>query len=102
MTPSQPVSHLSFVRACAGRSAELGERLAQLLEPCRGTPGCLGFSLQRSTCDADLWLLSSQWRDQAAMCGYFNSPNLQVFGELVQARVLESLDLHTFSDPGVE
>lgn len=99
MTSSQPVSHLSFVRASAGRSAELGERLQQLLEPSRRTPGCLGFSLQRSTCDADLWLLSSQWRDQAAMSGYFNSPDLQLFGELVQARVLASLDLHTFSEP---
>ncbi len=99
MTSSQPVSHLSFVRASAGRSLELGERLQQLLEPSRQTPGCLGFSLQRSTCDADLWLLSSQWRDHAAMSGYFNSPTLQVFGELVQARVLASLDLHTFSEP---
>lgn len=100
MTSSQPVSHLSFVRASAGRSAELGERLQQLLEPSRATPGCLGFSLQRSTCDADLWLLSSQWQDQAAMSGYFNSPSLRLFGELVQARVLDSLDLHTFSEFG--
>ncbi len=97
MTTSRPVSHLSFVRASAGRSAELGERLQQLREPARLTPGCLGFSLQRSTSDSDLWLLSSQWQDQSAMNDYFNSPSLQLFGELVQARVLDSLDLHTFS-----
>ena len=97
MTSSQPVSHLSFVRASAGRSAELGERLQQLREPTRTTPGCLGFSLQCSTSDNHLWLLSSQWQDQSAMNDYFNSPSLQLFGELVQARVLDSLDLHTFS-----
>lgn len=97
MTPSHPVSHLSFVRASAGRSAELGERLQQLREPTRNTPGCLGFSLQRSAFDSQLWLLSSHWQDQSAMNDYFHSPSLQLFGDLVQARVLDSLDLHTFS-----
>ncbi|PWB33342.1 antibiotic biosynthesis monooxygenase [Pseudomonas sp. SDI] len=97
MTSSPPVSHLSFVRASAGRSAELGVRLQQLLEPSRQTPGCLQFSLQRSTCDADLWLLNGVWADQSALNDYFSSPSLQLFAELVQARVMDSLDLHTFS-----
>ena len=100
MTQRQPVTHLAFIRASNGRSAELGVRLRDLLEPTLRMPGCLRFSVQRSQADDDLWLLSGSWRDQQAMSGYFASPNLDLFGELVQAHVVASLDLHTFSDQG--
>jgi len=96
MTPTQPVTHLAFIRASSGRSAELGARLRDLLEPSLRAPGCLSFTVQRSQADGDLWLLSGSWQDQQAMSGYFASPTLEVFGELVQARVVSSLDLHTF------
>ncbi|QBF28254.1 antibiotic biosynthesis monooxygenase [Pseudomonas tructae] len=99
MTSVHSVTHLAFIRASSGRSEELGERLRHLLEPSRQAPGCLNFSLQRSQADADLWLLSGFWRDQQAMSGYFASPTLELFGELVQARVVDSLDLHTFGEP---
>ncbi|WP_449431378.1 putative quinol monooxygenase [Pseudomonas putida] len=96
MTLRQPVTHLAFIRASNGRSAELGARLRDLLEPSLRAPGCLSFTVQRSQADADLWLLSGSWRDQQAMSGYFASPTLELFGELLQAQVLSSLDLHTF------
>lgn len=96
MTLRQPVTHLAFIRASSGRSAELGARLRDLLEPSLRTPGCLSFTVQRSQADDELWLLSGSWSDQQAMRGYFASPTLDVFGELVQAQVLRSLDLHTF------
>jgi quinol monooxygenase YgiN len=97
MTQPQPVTHLAFIRASNGRSAELGMRLRDLLEPSLRTPGCLSFNVQRSQVDADLWLLSGSWRDQQAMRGYFASPTLAVFGELVQEQFVSSLDLHTFA-----
>ncbi|MDD2105198.1 MULTISPECIES: antibiotic biosynthesis monooxygenase family protein [Pseudomonas] len=96
MTPTQPVTHLAFIRASSGRSAELGARLRDLLEPSLRAPGCLSFTVQRSQADADLWLLSGSWQDQQAMTGYFASPTLEAFGELVQEQVVSSLDLHTF------
>ncbi|WDY58998.1 putative quinol monooxygenase [Pseudomonas sp. PSKL.D1] len=96
MTLRQPVTHLAFIRASNGRSAELGARLRDMLEPSLRTPGCLSFNVQRSQTDDDLWLLSGSWRDQQAMSGYFASPTLQVFGELLQEQVVSSLDLHTF------
>ncbi|WP_188036599.1 antibiotic biosynthesis monooxygenase family protein [Pseudomonas sp. EZ-C24] len=98
MTPRQPVTHLAFIRASNGRSCELGARLRDLLEPSLRMPGCLSFSVQRSQADDDLWLLSGSWHDQQAMTGYFDSANLDLLGELVQAQVLASLDLHTFSE----
>ena len=97
MTQQQPVTHLAFIRASNGRSAELGVRLRDLLEPSLRAPGCLSFSVQRSQVDADLWLLTGSWCDERAMSGYFASPTLDVFGELLQERVVSSLDLHTFA-----
>ncbi|AIZ33845.1 putative quinol monooxygenase [Pseudomonas sp. K1(2024)] len=96
MTLQQPVTHLAFIRASRGRSAELGMRLRDLLEPSQRSPGCLAFSVQRSQADADLWLLTGSWQDQQAMSRYFASPTLTLFGDLVQERVVASMDLHTF------
>ena len=93
---AQPVTHLAFIRASNGRSAELGTRLRDLLASSLQTPGCLSFHVQRSQTDADLWLVTGSWCDQQAMSSYFASPTLDLLGELVQEQVVTSLDLHTF------
>jgi len=98
MSKQIPVSHMAFVRAHAGRSVELGVRLSALIEPSRAAPGCLGFALQHSQCDADLWLVSGFWSNQHAMTAYFSTPAMEVFTELVQDLVVNSLDFHTFKD----
>jgi len=98
MSTQIPVSHMAFVRARAGRSAELGVRLSALIEPSRAAPGCLSFSLQHSQCDPQLWLVSGFWSNQQAMTAYFNTPAMEIFAELVQELVVNSLDFHTFKD----
>ena len=98
MSTQIPVSHMAFVRARAGRSAELGVRLSALIEPSRAAPGCLSFSLQHSQCDPELWLVSGFWSDQQAMTAYFNTPAMEIFAELVQELVVNSLDFHTFKE----
>jgi len=98
MSKQMPVSHMAFVRAQPGRSAELGVRLSALIEVSRSAPGCLSFSLQLSQCDPELWLVSGFWSSQPMMTAYFNSPSMEVFAELVQDLVVNSLDFHTFRD----
>jgi len=98
MSMQIPVSHMAFVRARAGRSAELGVRLSALIEPSRAAPGCLSFTLQHSQCDPELWLVSGFWSNQQAMTAYFSTPAMEVFAELVQDLVVNSLDFHTFKD----
>jgi quinol monooxygenase YgiN len=98
MSTQIPVSHLAFVRARAGRSAELGARLSALIEPSRSAPGCLNFALQHSLCDPELWLVSGFWVNQQAMTAYFSTPGMQIFAGLVQDLVVNSLDFHTFKD----
>ncbi|WP_416426680.1 antibiotic biosynthesis monooxygenase family protein [Pseudomonas sp. App30] len=98
MSLPTPVSHCAFIRARAGRSAELGQRLERLLAPSRHTPGCLHFALQHSQCDEDLWLISGFWASQQAMAIWFDSPVMQVFDALVNDMLVTSLDFHTFSD----
>ena len=96
MSTQIPVSHMAFVRARAGRSAELGARLSALIEPSLTAPGCLSFALQHSQCDPELWLVSGFWLDQQAMTAYFSTPAMQIFAELVEDLVVNSLDFHTF------
>ncbi|MGF6112390.1 putative quinol monooxygenase [Pseudomonas frederiksbergensis] len=98
MSTQIPVSHMAFVRARAGRSAELGARLSALIEPSRSASGCLSFALQHSQCDPDLWLVSGFWTHQQAMTAYFSTPAMQIFADLVQDMVVNSLDFHTFKD----
>lgn len=98
MSTQIPVSHMAFVRARVGRSVELGVRLSALIEPSRTAPGCLSFSLQQSQCDPQLWLVSGFWTHQQAMTAYFGTPAMQIFAELVQELVVNSLDFHTFKD----
>lgn len=102
MSTQIPVSHMAFVRARAGRTMELGARLSTLIEPSRAAPGCLSFSLQHSQCDPELWLVSGFWINQQAMTAYFNTPAMQIFAELVQGLVVNSLDFHTFKDVSAE
>lgn len=78
MSTQIPVSHMAFVRARTGCSRQLGARLSTLIAPSRQAPGCLYFALQHSQCDADLWLVSGLWVNQAAMDAYFNSPAMEI------------------------
>ena len=87
MSKQIPVSHMAFVRARTGRSAELGVRLSALIDPSRAAPGCLSFALQHSQCDPELWLVSGFWSNQQMMTAYFNSPAMEIFAELVQELV---------------
>lgn len=98
MSTQIPVSHMAFVRAHTGRSVELGARLSALIEPTRNAPGCLSFALQQSQCDAELWLVSGFWMNQQAMTAYFSTPAMEVFADLVQDLVVNSLDFHTFKE----
>lgn len=102
MSTQIPVSHMAFVRARAGRSTELGARLSALIEPSRAASGCLSFSLQHSQCDPELWLVCGFWSNQQAMSSYFSSPAMQIFAELVQELVVNSLDFHTFKEVSAE
>ncbi|WP_397451562.1 antibiotic biosynthesis monooxygenase family protein [Pseudomonas sp. NA-150] len=96
MTKPNPVSHLVFARAAAGCSAHLGVRLSSLIEPALDLPGCLSFALQQSLLDPEIWMLNGVWTSELAMTGWFATPELSVFSELVQERVVSSLDFQTF------
>lgn len=98
MSTQIPVSHMAFVRARAGCSAQLGARLSALIAPSRQAPGCLHFALQQSHCDADLWVVSGRWFNQQKMDAYFNSPAMAIFAELVRDLVVSRLDFHTFRE----
>ncbi len=98
MSTQIPVSHMAFVRGA--RRAFGGTRCAPQ-RPDRTVP-CSArlpeLSLQHSQCDPQLWLVSGFWSNQQAMTAYFNTPAMEIFAELVQELVVNSLDFHTFKD----
>jgi quinol monooxygenase YgiN len=97
------MSHLVFARARVGQSDRLGARLDGLVAPSLNSPGCLQFDLQHSSRDPDLWLISGSWADEQAMYAWFNTPQLQVFSDIVQELIVNSLDFHTFvTDQGAD
>jgi quinol monooxygenase YgiN len=98
MARSLPVNHFVFARAWAGRSERMGERLRTLLAPSRNAAGCLGFDLQRSLQDPDLWLISGTWSSEEAMNAWLMTPQLQVFADVMQGFLASSLDFHTFAN----
>ena len=98
MSTPFPASHMAFIRACSGCSTELGARLSSLIEPGRQAQGCLQFSLQHSQVDPDVWLVSGFWSSEQAMSAYYSSPALVLFTELLNDRVVRSMDFRTFTD----
>lgn len=48
------VTNIAFIRAKAGRSDALGQRLLALVETSRREAGCINYDLHRSDPDPDL------------------------------------------------
>lgn len=97
MHSTSVVSHLVCVRASAGNSAQLGARLSTLIGPSSKTAGCLHFALQKSITEEDVWVINGWWADQSAMNDWLASPELDVFAELMNERLVRSLDFQTFA-----
>lgn len=97
MPQSIPVSHFVFARARIGQGDQLGACLDRLVEPSLNTPGCLQFTLQHSSQDPDLWLITGSWADEQAMNTWCQTPSLQVFSDIVHDLIVSSLDFHTFT-----
>lgn len=91
------VTHLVSLRASAGNSAHLGARLSTLIGTSSKAAGCLHFALQKSMTEEDVWLISGVWADKSAMNDWFAAPELNIFSELVTARLVNSLDFQTFA-----
>lgn len=80
------------VRAAAGRSTELGERLQQIAETVRTAPGCLNYAVQRDPVDPDLWTVSGRWVCSEQLNAHFALPALQGFIELTRQHLARRLD----------
>ena len=73
------VAHLAFIRAQAGRSAELGGRLRRLVAPSRREPGCLSYDLHRADDDPDLWMVYETWRSADHLQAHYATAHMRSF-----------------------
>ena len=79
-------SHLVSIRARSGQSHRLGLRLQELAQAGQAAPGCLRYELRQADGDSDLWLLHSEWSDDAAMQAYLAGDAQRVFAEVLWQR----------------
>ncbi|MCW5311309.1 putative quinol monooxygenase [Pseudomonas aeruginosa] len=70
-------SHLVSIRARSGQSHRLGLR----------------YELRQADGDADLWLLHSEWSDEAAMQAYLSGDAQRVFAEVLWQALAATLDV---------
>ncbi|MCF5172278.1 putative quinol monooxygenase [Pseudomonas canadensis] len=80
------------VRAVAGRSAELGERLQQIGDAVRTAPGYLDYRVHRDPIDRDLWIVTGHWACAEQLSAHFALPALQGFIELTREHLARRLD----------
>lgn len=86
-------SHLVSIRARSGQSHRLGLRLQELAQAGQAAPGCLRYELRQADGDADLWLLHSEWSDEAAMQAYLSGDAQRVFAEVLWQALAATLDV---------
>lgn len=63
------------IYAAHGRSKELGEYLATVVERLPDLPGCLSSGLTHDAQDADLWIIDVHWSSCKAMSEHFAKPS---------------------------
>ncbi len=59
----------------------------------QAAPGCLRYELRQADGDADLWLLHSEWSDEAAMQAYLSGDAQRVFAEVLWQALAATLDV---------
>lgn len=79
------------VRAIAGRSRELGERLQLIAQAVRSSPGCLDYNVCRSPLDLNQWTVSGHWACAEQRNAHFALPALQGFIDLTGERLASRL-----------
>lgn len=89
---SSPAINSVQIRAAQGRSDELGQHLARLLETLREAPGCLGYVARCSAGDPGHWTVCGQWRSTPEMQAHFHLPAAQGFIDLLDRRLACALD----------
>jgi len=63
------------IYAAHGRSEELGDYLATVVERLPTLPGCIASGLNRDEHDADLWIIDVHWDSCQAMSEHFAKPS---------------------------
>ncbi|OPE38277.1 antibiotic biosynthesis monooxygenase [Pseudomonas aeruginosa] len=59
----------------------------------QAAPGCLRYELRQADGDSDLWLLHSEWSDDAAMQAYLAGDAQRVFAEVLWQALAATLDV---------
>lgn len=74
---STQLTVIASIRAKAGHSRVLGNRLLQMVEATRKEPGCLEYAIHVSKQDPELWCFYENWRSKADLQVHFETPGFK-------------------------
>ncbi len=94
---SGAVTNLVFLRAQAGKAAELEEVLKQLARESRNEPGNIVYELHQSASDGDEYFLYGIWRSQKDLEAHMKAAGIQAFLEKESEIVNGALNLRLFT-----
>lgn len=77
------LTNVVFIHAKPGMTAQLGARLADLVDISRQEPGCLNYDLHQSNDDPDLWFVYENWKAPSDLDLHMHMPYMTaLLGEL--------------------
>jgi quinol monooxygenase YgiN len=88
-----PLFIFARFHALSGREAEVAAALREVVAASRQEPGCRAIEAFRSTRDARLLWISSQWVDEAAFEEHAGLPHTVSFLEVVGSLIDHPLDV---------
>jgi len=93
---TEHITVIAYLRAQAGKSQELGERLLALVAPSRAEEGCISYDAHQSLEDPDLWCMYENWRSAADIDSHFQTPYLRQFAADLPQLLEGELDLRRY------
>lgn len=90
---SEKLSSIATLKAKEGKGDELGQRLAEVVEPTRAEPGCINYDVHRSADDESVWVVYENWRSKADLDAHFETPHIKEFIGHAADLLAEELDL---------
>ena len=94
------LANIVLLRAQAGKSADLGAALRELIALTRREPGCLISELNQSVDDLNLWMVYERWRGQGAFDSHMQQPYVAKFLEGLGDLVSQPAEVRPFNYRG--
>ena len=90
---AEQISLIAFIKAKAGKEAEVKKVLTDLLAPTRQEEGCINYTMHMNPQDPSHFMFYENWASQALLDKHLNAPHVTAFVARVDELLAEPIDL---------